>query len=1089
MDVLRTLGSGLLLMAALVAQDDGGATPTHSHRHPHVHSHALEDHEHAESDLKEWTSSMTGEVVRGTYLASREGWVSIEKADGGVVRMPLAELVEEDRALVRSTIARIRAFNEEMVARASAAQGDKPVQAEIFDKFAPAVKTRWDDRWLYVESDGLPHDPLPHQLMVGIVRWQQQVPLPQPYTGTNAWQIPLKPVMADAPISGKKALLRGAIALAANGVPIFNALTNRGEDALLAGELDEFGGHCGRGDDYHYHIAPLALAKVLGPGKPIAYALDGFPIYGLFDPKASATAADACPLGGKEALDDLNGHYAADKDGTRGLYHYHASKGYPYINGGVRGKVTVVDDQIEPQPKTRSVRPWLTALRGAKITGFKTLGPQAWELEYMIGEAKYYVRFRIEDGNKFIFDFVGADGKVKTETYTPRQGGGGGGGGGNRERGGERGGNGGGPGGGRGGNGGGERPPEEGGARPSGTPSKPWILVHAKEVDKDGDGAVTRAEMTEQARLAFDAYDRNQDGKLIPTEYDRAQGARAPRLPLGGFVQLHMRELDPDGDGDISRDEMMGQVLKIFDKSDRNRDGRIDDAELGTSEPASPPPQDGAESRPRGRRNEGGGNRQGGGRQGGLSAQLAAFKMDVPAHPFDLFLVNPTKDSVGVSVMTASDAEGWIEWGVPGKTPAKTQPVVLKAGEPMLIPLTGLKEAPAWEYRFKYRTLDAEGKPIDKEPVSSDPYTFRTPRTPGDAFAFTIQADSHLDTNVMPEAYVKTLKNASADNPDFHVDLGDTFMTDKRRDYKESFPQYLAQRWYFGHLCGKAPLFMVLGNHDGEYGYNKGTDDIAAWSFGNRTKYFPPPVVERDGGFYTGKTSWKDGEGGNWYAFEWGDALIVTLDPYTPTRQRPRGGGARGGESGEHVLSDANWNLTLGKAQYDWLLKTLSSSKAKYKFVFIHHLVGGLGSATRGGVESAPYFEWGGKNADGSDGFAARRPGWAMPIHAALVKYGVNAVFHGHDHLYVQSQLDGVIYQCVPQPGNPRGGTRSAEEYGYKSGTILGSPGYLRVRVGEQQAKVEFVRTSLASDNRGTRRSGDEANGTVLHTWETPARK
>lgn len=75
-------------------------------------------------------------------------------------------------------------------------------------------------------------------MLVGIRSWQQQVPVAQPYTGSNAWQIPLKPRLADRPVSAKNNLYRGAIALAVNGVPIFNALNNRDEDALLAGELD-----------------------------------------------------------------------------------------------------------------------------------------------------------------------------------------------------------------------------------------------------------------------------------------------------------------------------------------------------------------------------------------------------------------------------------------------------------------------------------------------------------------------------------------------------------------------------------------------------------------------------------------------------------------------------------------------------------------------------------------------------------------------------------------------------------------------------------------------------------------------------------
>ena len=31
------------------------------------------------------------------------------------------------------------------------------------------------------------------------------------------------------------------------------------------------------------------------------------------------------------------------------------------------------------------------------------------------------------------------------------------------------------------------------------------------------------------------------------------------------------------------------------------------------------------------------------------------------------------------------------------------------------------------------------------------------------------------------------------------------------------------------------------------------------------------------------------------------------------------------------------WDITHGDAQYQWLRKTLSESKAKYKFVFAHH--------------------------------------------------------------------------------------------------------------------------------------------------------
>ncbi|MSR04273.1 MAG: hypothetical protein EXS04_01570, partial [Phycisphaerales bacterium] len=50
-----------------------------------------------------------------------------------------------------------------------------PWQVAPFVPFAPAVRTRTDSQWLYVESDGMPHAPLEFTMMVGIRAWQQQV--------------------------------------------------------------------------------------------------------------------------------------------------------------------------------------------------------------------------------------------------------------------------------------------------------------------------------------------------------------------------------------------------------------------------------------------------------------------------------------------------------------------------------------------------------------------------------------------------------------------------------------------------------------------------------------------------------------------------------------------------------------------------------------------------------------------------------------------------------------------------------------------------------------------------------------------------
>ena len=119
--------------------------------------------------------------------------------------------------------------------------------------------------------------------------------------------------------------------------------------------------------------------------------------------------------------------------------------------------------------------------------------------------------------------------------------------------------------------------------------------------------------------------------------------------------------------------------------------------------------------------------------------------------------------------------------------------------------------------------------------------------------------------------------------------------------------------------------------------------------------------------------------------------------------------------------------------------------EANRRFVFIHHLVGGSPMNNRGSVEVA-----------------------------RLVKHGVSIVFHGHDHLFINQDLDGIYYQEVPQPGHPRSGnTNTAKEYGYLSGEIQSSSGYVRVRVGQDENRVDYVRTFLPAAESQSRQNGD----------------
>ena len=271
-----------------------------------------------------------------------------------------------------------------------------------FRPFGDDVSVRWDDDYFYVESSGMPG----HPMMVGIRAWNGQVPIPQPYAGGNAFRFTLRPRFAETPVSARETLFRGAIAIAANGIPIFNPIKQDGRtDTYLAGELDDFGGHAGRADDYHYHVAPVHLSDRIGRNVPLAWALDGFPMFGYVEADGSEV----------RDLDWLNGHA-----GPEGPYHYHATPDYPRVNGGFRGSIDLRDGQVAVQPRTWGVRPFTRPIRGASITGFGSLGDGAYRMEFDLRGKRHSVQYKLLPAGGAEFVFTDGSGVSRSETYAAR---------------------------------------------------------------------------------------------------------------------------------------------------------------------------------------------------------------------------------------------------------------------------------------------------------------------------------------------------------------------------------------------------------------------------------------------------------------------------------------------------------------------------------------------------------------------------------------------------------------------------------------------------------------------------------------------
>ncbi len=460
------------------------------------------------------------------------------------------------------------------------------------------------------------------------------------------------------------------------------------------------------------------------------------------------------------------------------------------------------------------------------------------------------------------------------------------------------------------------------------------------------------------------------------------------------------------------------------------------------------------------------------GRLGGLLCLAlagAAAAQESESFGGNIVLGRPTDRSVTVSVLFDRPQDlVYLEYGEPGALTRQTPPQAnVAASVPYEEVLDGLLPDRRYAYRVRSRPAGSASTGTGAE------HGFHTQRAPGSTFTFTVVADSHLFTaeHCNPERYALTLRNAREDAPDFHLDLGDTFRSDtiarnpQELTYAKVYERAAAHRPYFGILTHSAPLFLVQGNHDSEYLWYTRSDSgqnpqLPLWATNARKALYPNPAPD---GFYSGDTTVQPGvDGGrreSYYAWEWGDALFVVLDPYWNM-------GQHGGMS---------WDPLHGDEQYAWFRDVLRRSRARYKFVFEHHVLG----QARGGVEVARFYEWGGGEPKGKSSFAQMRPGWDEPMHDLMVENHVTVYFQGHDHLFARGELDGVTYVTAPMPGagppgsaddfagNEEGGNAGA----YPASLVLPNSGHLRVTVSPSGVQVDYVSVRLPGRDAGTNRS------------------
>jgi hypothetical protein len=113
-----------------------------------------------------------------------------------------------------------------------------------------------------------------------------------------------------------------------------------------------------------------------------------------------------------------------------------------------------------------------------------------------------------------------------------------------------------------------------------------------------------------------------------------------------------------------------------------------------------------------------------------------------------------------------------------------------------------------------------------------------------------------------------------------------------------------------------------------------------------------------------------------------------------------------------------------------------------------------------------------------------------------LVDNKVTAVFHGHDHVYVnQLHPDGIRYQELPQPGGKNTTQNNADNNAVTGGYLVAngsiikpSSGHVRVTVGPNGVTSEYIRawvqpTSVGYSLTTNKEGSGKINKTVEDSW------
>lgn len=372
------------------------------------------------------------------------------------------------------------------------------------------------------------------------------------------------------------------------------------------------------------------------------------------------------------------------------------------------------------------------------------------------------------------------------------------------------------------------------------------------------------------------------------------------------------------------------------------------------------------------------------------------------------YVQNPTQDAITVRWLSDSDAPGTLtvetnsgrrvihsqprEASALAYNPFKPEPQAPHPGLPWIhsVRVTDLQPGTKYAYHVQqgtnkhsgtFQTAPAADQSI-RFMVYSDPET-EPESTTSPPVDWPVPPNSNRPagiTNYVADqttGYRENLRLIATRQPHFILIAGDLVETGgEQRDWNEFWRHNAGD---YGTVASSVPIYAALGNHENYAGPGGGyTAEGANFATDKFLTYFEVPS----------NNSANEKHAGRYYRMDYGPVTLITLDSSDGLPNK--------------TASDTNHSLEGSQApdfnpnsdQYRWCELQLADAQRKSRFTFVqfHHTMYGSGP------HSIPF---GNPNFSGQSGIAMR------VIQPLLMRYGVDAVFSGHDEMLERSLVTG----------------------------------------------------------------------------------